>query len=66
MKMIKQDSFDIAETVKIENEEFNKINQRQLLRVTDILDEEIEQGVDSKRELKVIAYRELLKLSDSY
>ena len=56
-----QDTFDIVETVKEENDEFKNITQRQLLNIADILDEALEDGLN-KLELKKLAFKELEKL----
>jgi len=56
-----QDTFDIVEIVKEENDEFKNITQRQLLHIADILDSELEDG-SNKLELKKLAHKELDKL----
>ena len=61
--MLTQDTYDIVDTVVCENEEFEDLTQRHILKVSDILDEEVENGITNKLELKKIAYRELLKLA---
>jgi len=60
--MYKQDTFDIVEMVKEENNEFKNITQRELLHIADILDSYLEDGVNSKLELKKLAHKELDKL----
>lgn len=57
------DAYDIVDIIVIENEEFSNITQRQMLKITAILEEEVENGVNSKLELKKLAYKELLRVA---